>query len=352
MAPVNVVVALGIGPELQERIRAVDGRVRLTVLDRAQRHVYRGGRRLWVGYPEHYEPPQDEETPRRELRAIMAEAEVLLTTPVVPPDLVELAPRLRWLQLTSAGADRLAENPVFGSGVTITTASGIHGIPIGEYVLGAMLALAKGFPRAMTAQRERAWRQYLPDELHGRTVGIVGLGAIGREVARLAKAFGMRVLACRRSCSYPQERLAEVPGVDLLLPVSELRRLLAEADYVVLAVPLTPETRGLIGREELAAMKTGACLVNVARGPVVDEDALLEALRSGHLGGAVLDVFREEPLPSESGLWDLPNVILTPHIAGGTPRYVERAVDLFCDNLRRYVAGQPLRNVVDPRRGY
>ena len=353
MAPVNVVVALGIAPELLERIRGVDGRLRVRVLSRPQRQLYRGGRPLWVGYQERPDPDDgDEEQARQSLLALLGEAEVLLTTPIVPPDLPQLAPRLRWLQLTSAGVDRLLESPLLRSGITVTTASGIHAIPIGEYVLGAMLALAKGFPQALAAQRERAWRPYLPEELHGKTVGIVGLGAIGREVARLAKALGMRVLACRRSCPQPQERPPEAPEVDLLLPAAQLGRLLAEADYLVLAVPLTPQTRGLIGHQELAAMKPGARLINVARGAVVDEEALLAALRAGHLAGAVLDVFRQEPLPPDSELWELPNALLTPHVSGGTPRYMERAVELFCDNLRRYLAGEPLRNVVDPQRGY
>lgn len=349
----NVVIALDIAPELLERIRAVDGRLHVSVLDRAQRQAYRGGRRVHVVYRESQEPAhEDAEAARRSLLSVLGEAEVLLSSPIVPPELPQMAPKLRWLQLTSAGVDRLLESPILGSGITVTTASGIHAIPIGEYVLGAMLALAKGFPQAMAAQRERAWRPYLPEELHGMTVGIIGLGAIGREVARLAKAFGMRVLACRRSCQRPQERPPDAPEVDLLLPPSQLQRLLAEADYLVLAVPLTPETRGLIGPRELATMKRGARLINVARGSVVDEDALLDALRSGHLAGAVLDVFRQEPLPPESGLWELPQVLLTPHISGGTPRYMERAIELFCDNLRRYLAGEPLRNVVDPQRGY
>ena len=349
----NVVIALDIAPELLERIRAVDGRLHVSVLNRAQRQAYRGGRRVHVVYRESQEPAhEDAEAARRSLLSVLGEAEVLLSSPIVPPELPQMAPKLRWLQLTSAGVDRLLESPILGSGITVTTASGIHAIPIGEYVLGAMLALAKGFPQAMAAQRERAWRPYLPEELHGMTVGIIGLGAIGREVARLARAFGMRVLACRRSCRQPQERPPEAPEVDLLLPAADLPRLLAEADYVVLAVPLTPETRGLIGRDELAAMKEGARLVNVARGAVVDEEALVEALRSGHLAGAVLDVFQHEPLPADSELWDLPGVLLTPHVSGGTPRYMERAIELFCDNLRRYLSGQPLRNVVDPQRGY
>lgn len=353
MDVLRVTSALGIAPELQQRIETLDSRVRLQVLTPTQRRLYRGGRPIWIGYregPGEHDEPEDEA--REGLRRVLAETDVLLTTPVVPPDLHELAPALRWVQLTSAGVDRLLESPLLARGVLVTTASGIHGIPIGEYVLAGMLALAKGLPQAMAAQRERAWRPYVPEELAGRTLGIVGLGAIGSHLARLARAFQMRVIAVRRSCQRPQERPPDAPEVDLLLPPSHLDRLLSEADYVALCVPLTRETQGLIGRRELALMRPGAVLINIARGPVVDEEALIEALREGRLGGAVLDVFQREPLPPESELWEMSNVILTPHISGGTPRYMERAIDIFCDNLRRFLAGQPLRNLVDPQRGY
>ena len=235
----------------------------------------------------------------------------------------------------------------------MTTASGIHATPISEYVIGAMLAFAKGFPKAFRAQQERAWRPFWPEEVEDKTVGVLGVGAIGARVVKLAKALDMRVLALRRSAD---RRLtgdeAGLPGVDEMLPPSDLPYLLAESDYVVVALPLTPESRGLIREPELRAMKSNAVIVNIGRGAIIDEAALIRALKEGWIAGAALDVFQQEPLSAESELWGLDNVILTPHISGGTPRYMERAVGLFCDNLRHYLADDPLRNIVDPARGY
>jgi phosphoglycerate dehydrogenase-like enzyme len=260
---------------------------------------------------------------------------------------------LKWLQLTSAGVDRLLDAPVVRSRVVVTTASGIHAVPISEYVIGAMLAFAKGFPRAMRAQGERTWRPYWPEELERKTVGVLGMGAIGARVTQLCRALGMRVLAMRRSAEgRVKGEGSGVEDVDEMLGPGELPYLLAESDYVVVAVPLTAETRGMIGEAQLRAMKPGAVVINIARGAIIDEQALVTALRERWIAGAALDVFQSEPLPAESELWGLENVLITPHISGGTPRYMERAVELFCDNLRRYLAGEPLRNVVDPARGY
>ena len=349
---VRVTLALPLAEELLERVRRVDERLQVTALTRAQRRAYRGGRPLWAGY---VEPPQPEDESEEEatarLQEILAQTEVVLSNPVVPEDIASRAPHLKWLQLTSAGVDRLLDAPVVRSQVKVTTASGIHATPISEYIIGAMLAFAKGLPRAMRAQEERAWNPYLPPELEGATAGIIGMGAIGRRTAELAKGFRMRVLGMRRSV---KTRAAETgdPSFDEYVPPADLPYLLRESDYVVVAVPLTPETRRLIGEAELRSMKPGAVIVNIARGAVIDEGALVRALKEGWIAGAALDVFEREPLPAESELWGLRNVLLTPHISGGTPRYMERAVELFCDNLRRYVAGEPLVNVVDPARGY
>jgi D-2-hydroxyacid dehydrogenase (NADP+) len=351
---VNVTVALPIADELHEAIRETDPRLNVTALTRAQRRVYRGGRPLWAGYPE---PPraedESEEEAKERLEPILGDTEVLLTNPVVPDDIVERAPNLKWLQLTSAGVDRLLDAPVVNSPVAVTTASGIHATPISEYVIGTMLAFAKSLPKAFRAQQERAWRPFWPDELEDETAGVLGVGAIGARVVKLAKALDMRVLALRRSAS---RRLtgdeSGVPGVDEMLPPSDLPYLLAESDYVVVALPLTPESRNLIGEPELRGMKPNAVIVNIGRGAIIDEAALVRALKEGWIAGAALDVFQQEPLSPESELWGLENVILTPHISGGTPRYMERAVGLFCDNLRRYLEGEPLRNVVDQARGY
>jgi len=351
---VHVVLALGLPERLVAAIRQVSPRLRVASLSWAQRRLYRGGRTVWWVYAEERRPEEEtEEEARANLAAILAEAEVLFTSTVIPSDIVGRAPKLRWVQLTAAGAEGLLDSELARSGVTLTTASGIHAVPIGEYVMGAMLAFAKGLPAAMRAQAERIWRPYLAEELYGKTVGILGLGAIGGYVAKLAKADGMRVLAIRRSVRRRAGgQKAAIADVDELLSPSDLPYLLSQADYLVIAVPLTPESRGLIGERELRTMRPTARVINISRGAVIDEAALVRALKEGWIAGAALDVFQEEPLPPDSELWGMDNVILTPHISGGTPVYMERAVALFCDNLRRYLAGEPLRNAVDLQRGY
>jgi phosphoglycerate dehydrogenase-like enzyme len=282
------------------------------------------------------------------------ETDVLLSLHA-PANVFDLAPRLCWLALPSAGADSaLRKGLVRPGGPTVTTASGIHAIQIGEFVFAMLLMWVRQWPAIFEQRRRRQW----PDtahwvelggrELYGSTLLIVGLGAIGRRIAYLGRAFGMRILATRRSATPG----AIDPDVDELAPQSDLHRLLSGADYVVIAVPSTPETHHLIGEAELAAMTPRAFLVNIARGDVIDETALIAALQCGAIGGAGLDVFEREPLPSESPLWTLPNVILSPHLAGSSDHYSQRLTDLFLDNLARYRAGQPLRNTVDPQRGY
>ncbi len=351
---VNVTLAIPVADELQATIRAVDERLAVIALTRAQRNVYREGRPLWAGYPE---PPraedESEEEARERLTPVLAASHVILCNPVVPNDIVARAPALEWLQLTSAGVDRLLDAPVVRSHVTVTTASGIHAAPISEYIIGVMLAFAKRLPHAMRAQQERAWRPYWPEELEDKTVGILGVGAIGARTAQLCRALGMRVLALRRSATQRLSGNATGdPAIDEMLPPEDLPYLLAESDYVVIALPLTPETSGLFGESQLAAMKPTAVIVNIGRGAIIDQDALIRALKTRTIAGAALDVFTPEPLPADSEIWSLDNVIVTPHISGGTPRYMQRAVALFCDNLRRYLDGQPLVNVVDPQRGY
>jgi phosphoglycerate dehydrogenase-like enzyme len=207
----------------------------------------------------------------------------------------------------------------------------------------------RGWPHLFRFQQAHEFNRRIPPrELCGKTVGIIGMGHIGAAVAQRARAFGCRVLGIRRSFT------ARGPDAvaDEAVPPSDLDYLLGESDFVVIAAPLTPETRGLIGEAQLRAMKPSACLINVARGAIVDEPALIRALKEGWIAGAGLDVFVREPLPPESELWDLENLILTPHISGGTEIYSLRATEIFCANLRRYLAGQPLENVVDPNRGY
>lgn len=345
---VNVLISFALEPELVEQVEAVDPRVRVRVLGQNARQLFRGEKR----YPSELEA----QTARQELEDAMAEAEVLFG--FWGPGLVEMfptldtlsekAPNLRWLQLTSAGVDRAARSGLLESDLMVTSASGLHATPIGEYVLALMLMFVKGANRFVRAQVQREWIRYMPDELFGKTVGVVGAGHIGAEVGRLSRAFGCRVIGIRRSVT---ERTQDEDGGELL-PPSELPYLLAESDFVVLAVPLTDETRGLVGEAELKRMKPTAMLINIARGGVIDEEALIQALKDGTIAGAGLDVFSQEPLPPESELWGLENVIMSPHISGGTVIYNQRATGIFCDNLRRYLANEPLMNLADAERGY
>jgi len=300
-----------------------------------------------------------------ELADLVGSVEILYAPALLPEP--EDAPRLRWVQIHSAGADQILQHRLFtATDVTITTTSGIHAVNIAEYVFAQMLAFAHRLPTMFEDKRaknwpEDRWERYLPHELRGATVGIVGYGSIGREVARLADAFGMRVLAVKANLrQLTREYAYSLPGTgdpeaeipDRIYPVEALASMARECDYLVLTLPLTERTRHLVNANIFAAMKSTAVLINVARGGVVDEAALIDALRRGHIAGAALDVFEEEPLPPESPLWELPNVILSPHISGATPHYDERATDLFAENLRRFAAGEPLLNVVSRQRGY
>jgi len=292
----------------------------------------------------------------------LPEAEVVVIWPR-PFDL-SLAPRLKWIQLVSAGLERFVGHPIMESDITITTASGIHATPIAEYVLASILAFSRRFRDIWRLQERREWPEdpweiLRGEELRGKTVGILGYGSIGREVGRLCKAFGMRVLATD-SAQEMEDRGYRPPGIgdpkgtllDGLFPPSQLGEMVKECDFFIVAVPLTPETEGMVGREELKAMKGNAYLVNISRGRVVDEEALIEALKEGWIGGAGLDVFAQEPLSQESELWGLNNLILSPHISANTPHYQERFAELFCENLRRYLARGELLNMVDKKRGY
>ncbi len=274
----------------------------------------------------------------------------------MPDNWRALAPHLRWLQCSGAGVDGLQPTGVLDSdsGVIVTTATGIHATTISEYVFGSMLMFNRNWPEMMRLQvrhiwpRSANWYNLSRRELMDQTLAIIGLGHIGRRVAHLGRAFGMRVLATRRSVSEGEQD----PDVDQLYPMERLHDVLRESDYIVLAVPLTPETDKLIGEPELRVMRNNAYLVNVARGRVIDEAALIRALREGWIGGAGLDVATEEPLSSNSPLYTMPNVILTPHISGVSVHYDDRLTKLFADNLRRYRAGETLRNRYEPQRGY
>jgi len=288
------------------------------------------------------------------IRRLLPEADVAFT-PFVDRDIFPSLRRLRWIQAPAAGIGHLLYPELIASPVVLTRASGIRARSIAEHVLGVSLALARQLPLTLRHQAKHEWIQHELEgggvstirSLLGAHMGIVGLGAIGAEIARVAAPFGMRVSAIRRRTA---DALPE--GVEELLTPDALPQLLARSDIVVLCAPLTMQTRGLIGRREIAQMKRGAFLINVGRGKLVVDDAVVEGLRSGHLGGAALDVFTHEPLDAASPYWDLPNVIVTPHTSGAMDDYYTPLVALFSENLRRFEQGQPLLNVVDKIAGY
>ncbi len=330
MESINVLVTNAVGDECLEQITSVSPRIKLTDVSDLSRAEQSG-----------------DLASKKKLDALLAEAEVLFGFRL-PRNVFSRAPKLKWVQVMSAGVNRFLDTEMLESPVILTNVSGIHATPISEFVLGLMLMFVKQAPLCFQLKQEKQWRRFSPSVLRSKTVGIVGLGSIGREVARLARAFGMRVLATRRSA----KRVGRARYVDVMLPPDQLQRLLEESDFVVLALPLTPETNKFIGERELRTMKSTAYLINIARGDIVDEDALVRALNEHWIAGAGLDVFAIEPLPPDSRLWELPNVILSPHISGGMENYTVRATEVFCENLRRYLNGEKLLTMVDKKKGY
>lgn len=264
-------------------------------------------------------------------------------------EMFRLAKRLKWIHSRIVGVDwLLAIQELAESDVIITCSRGIHPIQASDHAFALILALSRKLHIFMRFQREKKWdRTPAVDELAGKTIGIIGLGAIGTEIARKAKCFGMKVMATKRKPVSPPA------FVDELLPTKDLHKLLTKSDFVVLAVPLTPETAEMIGERELRFMKKEAYMINIARGEVVQEEKLIKALKEGWIAGAGLDAFVHEfPLPPESELWDLKNVLITPHIAGETRKYLDKAIPLFRENLKRFLNKQPMINVVDKKVGY
>ena len=279
----------------------------------------------------------------------VAGAEVLMLPWQLAPEIraaLYTLPSLKWVHSISAGVEHAIDDFLRTAPVVLTNARGVFDLPIAETVVAYMLMIAKKIPAFMAQQRNHQWKKQALREIAGLTVGIVGLGSIGAEIARLCSALGMHVLATRRR---PEEG---APHVAQLFPPEQLEALLAQVDFAVLAVPLTAETRGLIGEAQLAALRPDAWLINIARGAIVDEPALIRALQAGRIAGAALDVFATEPLPPDSPLWDMANVIITPHNSWSTPHLEAREAALFLDNLERYVQGEPLRYVVDKALGY
>jgi phosphoglycerate dehydrogenase-like enzyme len=329
-------------PEHVDRIRQVDERLEVIYepqLMRPPRYA-----------ADHNGDPTFQRTPEQEQRwrGLLARADILFDIdPTHRPDLPDRAPNARWVQATSSGIGELIKRNCYDTRMpttVFTTASGVHGRPLAEFVVMAMLMHYKGALRMLEAQRRTHWERYAGTDLEGRTLAIVGLGRVGKTIANTCRALGMSVIG---TAHRPAPDV-----VDRYYEPSHLHAMLPRADVLVLIVPHTPQTEKMIGARELALLPRGAYFINIARGAVVDESALVEALRSGHLAGAALDVFADEPLPPYSPLWEMPTVVVSPHSASTSDRENRRITDLFCDNLRRYLAGQELRNVLNPQRMY
>ena len=335
---VKLLIGSPLDAALVEQIRAVDPRLEVTF-----RPDLLGTPRY---YADHHPPSGRDDAQETEFRALLAETEILFDFDTATAvGLADIAPRLRWVQSTSAGVGQaIIRYGLDKSDIIVTTSSGIHATPLAEFVLMVMLHFTKNYPLLAARKAERRFERFATGQLPGKTLAIVGPGKIGREIARLARPFGVRTVALGRTRRAPEEL-----GVDAVYGRPELHTMLGAADFLVLIAPHTPETEDMIDAAAIAALKPGAVLINIARGQLIDEDALLDALRSGQIAGAALDVFRDEPLPPTSPFWDEPNVIINAHSASTSDGEDERIVDIFCHNLGHYLAGEPekMRNILD-----
>ena len=328
--PIRILSTLPLSGDLVQQITGIDRRIRLTgIFDLMMAEL------------------QGDASARAKQDAPLAGAEIIYGFGL-PGDVINRAPKLKWIQTISAGADRYLNDDLRNSRVMLTGVKGMHAVTIGEFVIGEMLMFAKGAPACFQQKQVKQWKPFMPSVLHSKTVGIIGLGSIGREIARISKAFSMKVLATHRSA----RRAEHARYVDQIYPLDDLTGLLGESDFVVLALPLTRETTAMIGEKQLRSMKHTAFLINISRGSIIDEAALIRSLEEHWIAGAGLDVFQTEPLPANSRLWELPNIIFSPHIAGGMDNYIEQATAIFCDNLKRYIAGEKLLRIVNKHRGY
>ncbi|MFN8537150.1 MAG: D-2-hydroxyacid dehydrogenase [Thermomicrobiales bacterium] len=341
--PVNLLIATPLGDEFLDRIRAVDPRI--NVINRPD----------LLGTPtyiaDHHPPANRTPAQEAEFRDLIAQAEIIFDLDTdTAPHYATLGTNLRWIQTTSAGVGPAIKR--FGldqTDVIVTTSSGVHAGPLAEFVMMSALMFIKNAAYLLAEKQQHSFNRFCAGEMTGKTLAVVGPGRVGSNVARLARAFGMRTTALPR-----RDRSAEEIGVDKVYQRAELHTMLAEADVVVLIMPHTPETENMIDAAAIAQLKPTAILVNIARGQVIDEDALIDALRNNRIAGAALDVFRKEPLPADSPLWDLPNVIINPHSASTADTEDAKITDLFCENLRYYLDGDynKMRSKLDKQQLY
>lgn len=340
--PVRIVICSPLEREYVDRIAAVDPRVEV---------LYEPDLLATPRYVSDHVGVLPELTPEQERRwrELTCSADVSFDFDRRAPARVnENFPQLRWLQATSAGLGQFFDRyPLDLDKVTVTTAAGVHAVPLAEFTVAGLLYFTKAFPRLKRWQAERSWTRYTSRALAGQRALVVGLGHVGRQVARMLAGLGVEVVAAVRPGGTDI-----AAGVSSTVAYTALRDVLPSVDAVVLACPLTEQTRGLISAKCFAALRPGAVLVNIARGDVVDEPAMIAALQTGRLGGAVLDVASVEPLPAESPLWDMENVVISPHSASTVDVENRLITELFCDNLRRWLAGEPLANVYRPDLGY
>ena len=282
----------------------------------------------------------------------LAECEVAYTW-ILNKGELDCAPKLRWVHTSAVAVETLCLQDLFARGIVVSNTRGVQAVPIAEHVMAVVLAFAKQLPAVFEHQRHAHWAQnefiglHLPWLLRGRTLGLVGVGTIGAEIAARAKAFGMRVVAVRRRTAHEA-----LMNIDDTFGPEQLGEMLARCDVLVIAAPLTPYTQGMLGAREFQQLPRGALVVNVGRAKIIDTEALIAALQSGHLGGASLDVFPQEPLPSDDPLWGCPNVILSPHTSGFRDGHWDEVVELFAENLERFERGEALRFRVEPELGY
>lgn len=263
-------------------------------------------------------------------------------------EILEKAEKLKWVHALAAGVDRLLFPEFVNSHIILTNSSGVHPVPISEHVFGMMLMFSRRLHESVRNQLQSEWKRPVPAELYGKTLGVVGFGSIGERIGLLGKCFGMYVIGLKKNVDSDYNP----DNADELVPPERLHYLLSRSDFVVIALPLTKDTEKLISKREFQTMKDTAYIINISRGRVICQKDLVQALETKEIGGAGLDVFEEEPLPAENPLWALDNVIVTPHYAGSTPEYFNRAIDIFCDNLKRFSKGEKMVNIVDKKREY